>query len=139
MTRAGLKVRDYLTRSVITVTPETEITRAVSMLIGNDVSGLVVTDGADHVLGILTERDCIRTATQSGYFDELGGPVSDFMSAPAISVSPDDDLVEIAMRFVDSKYRRFPVVENGRLVGIICRRDVLRALLRSPWFAQPGL
>lgn len=135
MNKIALRVRDFMVREVVTVLPDSEITRAVSMLIKNDISGLVVLDTTGKVVGILTERDCIRTATQSGYFDELGGPVSEFMSAPVVTVEPDEDLIKVAMRFIDSKYRRFPVVENDRLLGIISRRDVLRALGNGTWFS----
>ena len=134
MNKIAMKVRDYMVREVVTTPPDSEITRAVGLLIQNDISGLVVTDSAGAVVGILTERDCIRTATQSGYFDELGGPVADYMSSPVITVSPDEDLMNVAIRFIDSKFRRYPVVDNGRLLGIISRRDVLRALGHGSWF-----
>lgn len=137
MNTVPLKVSDYMVRRVLTVTADTEITRAVGLLIENDVSGLVVVDANGGVVGMLTERDCISTAAQSGYFDELGGPVSDFMSAPAVTVNPDENLFDVAIRFISTKYRRYPVVEDGRLVGIIARRDVLRALRRSSWFPVP--
>ncbi|MBT8062268.1 MAG: CBS domain-containing protein [Xanthomonadales bacterium] len=125
-----LKVRDYMVADVLTVTPGTEITRVVDILIENDISGLVVVDEIGATVGIVTERDCIATVMHSGYFDELGGPVSEFMSAPVQTAAPDDSLVDIAVRFVNSAFRRFPVHEDGRLVGIIARRDVLRALVR---------
>lgn len=125
-----------MVRKVVTIPPDSEITRAVRLLIENDISGLVVTDSLGKVVGILTERDCIRIATQSGYFDELGGPVADYMSSPVIMVSPDEDLMNVAIRFIDSKYRRYPVVENGKLLGIISRRDVLRALGHGSWFSR---
>ncbi len=134
MIEVPLKVRDYMVRDVVTVTPNTEITRVVNILIENDISGLVVVSEDGAVTGIVTERDCIATATQSGYHDQPGGPVSDYMSSPVQSASPNDNLVDIAVRFIDSKYRRFPVLEDGRLAGIIARRDVLRALGNSAWF-----
>lgn len=124
----SLKVQDYMMTDVITVTPEIEITRVISLLIENDISGLLVTDARGQVVGIVTERDCIGTAVNSGYFDELGGPVSDYMTSPVESVSPDDNLVDLAVRMTHSSFRRFPVLQDGRLVGIISRRDVLRSL-----------
>jgi len=136
MIERPLKVRDYMMRDVVTVGPDTEITRVVSMLIEHDISGIVVVRDGDAVAGMVTERDCIGTATQSGYFDQLGGPVAEYMSAPVDTVGPDENLVDVAVRFTRSRYRRFPVVEAGRLVGIIARRDVLRALGRSAWFGS---
>lgn len=128
--RKPLKVRDYMVKDVLTVTPDTEITRVVDILIENDISGLVVLDENGVTTGIVTERDCIATVMHSGYFDELGGPVSEFMSSPVETAAPEDSLVDVAERFVSSAFRRFPVLEDGRLAGIIARRDVLRALVR---------
>lgn len=137
MIEVPLKVRDYMMSDVVTVTPDTEITRVVRILIERDISGIVVVDSSAAVVGIVTERDCIGTATQSGYFDQLGGPVADFMSAPVETVGPEENLVDVAVRFTHSRYRRYPVLEGTRLVGIIARRDVLRALGRSAWFGLP--
>lgn len=132
-----LKVRDYMTTEVVTVALDTEITRVVNLLIEKDISGLVVVDAAGKPVGIITERDCIETATQAGYFDEPGGPAKDYMSTPIESVTPDDNLVNVAVRMAGSVYRRYPVLEDGHLVGIIGRREVLRALGSGSWFRLP--
>ncbi len=84
---------------------------------------------------MLTERDFIEVALNAGYFDERGGSVAEFMTQDVETVGPDDSLVDVAARFVSSPFRRYPVVEDGRLVGIIARRDVLRALRSDRWFA----
>jgi CBS domain-containing protein len=123
-----------MNHDVITVTPESEMTRLVQLLVEKDISGVVVVSEDAEVVGIVTERDCIAVMTSSGYFDQLGGPTRDFMSTPVITVSPDDNLIDIAVRMTNSKYRRYPVVQNGRLIGIISRRDVLRALGKGTWF-----
>jgi len=130
-----LRVRDYMTTEVLTIEPQVEIMRAIHLLVERDVSGILVVDEQKRLLGILTERDCIRTAIEGGYFDETGGVVGDFMSAPVQSVSPDDSLLDVAELFADSPFRRCPVVAEGRLVGLIGRRDVLRALKSGAWFS----
>ncbi len=132
------RVRDYMSRDLLTVSPETEIMRAIHLLVEHDVSGLPVVDGQNRLCGILTERDCIRIALQAGYFDEAGGRVADYMSPSVHTVTPDDTLMDLAELFVESPFRRCPVVEDGRLVGLICRRDVLRALKGGAWFADAG-
>lgn len=131
---AALRVRDYMTSSLVTITPDTEIMRAVHMLVEHDISGMPVVDDEGKLIGILTERDCIATALQAGYFDEAGGSVRDFMSSPVETADPDDSLMDIADRLSKSSHRRFPVVEEGRLVGLISRRDVLQALKQGAWF-----
>lgn len=68
-----LRVRDFMTTSLHTVPPDTEIMSAVQQLVAANISGLLVVDDSAGLVGILTERDCIRLALQSGYFDETGG------------------------------------------------------------------
>lgn len=127
-----------MTVDVLTVAPDTEVTQVVELLIEHDVSGVVVVDARGSMVGILTERDCIGVASSAGYFDEWGGPVEAYMSTPVETAGPDDNLVDIAERMTQSPYRRFPVVDNGELVGIIGRRDVLKALSGGSWFAKQG-
>jgi CBS domain-containing protein len=131
-----LRVRDYMARQVRTVAPSTEVTQAVQTLIDEDISGVLVVDASGTVVGVLTERDCIAVAVAAGYYDEWGGPVANYMSTPVESVAPDENLVDVAVRMTSSRYRRFPVIDNGRLVGLISRRDVLRALGKGSWFAK---
>lgn len=131
-----LRVRDYMTANVLTVTPGTEITQVIQMLIEHDISGVLVVDENGALVGIVTERDCIAVASAAGYYDEWGGPVERYMSAPVETVTPDENLVDVAVRMTNSPYRRFPVVDNLRLVGLIGRRDVLKALGSGSWFVK---
>lgn len=131
MTSVSVRVRDFMLTDPLTVAPDTEIRRVLRLLIEHDVSGAPVVDAEGLVLGIVTERDCIAVAVEAGYFGEWGGPVSKYMSAPAETVAPGDSLVDVATRMAKSPYRRFPVVEDGRLVGMLGRREVLRAINRG--------
>ena len=133
-----LRVSDYMTQDLLTVTPDTEITRVVQLLIDNDISGLMVVGDDGALLGILTERDCVAAATSAGYYDELGGPAARYMTSPVETVTSSQNLVDVAIRMARSPFRRFPVVDDGQLVGLISRRDVLRALGSGSWFTKPG-
>jgi len=132
------RVRDYMTKAPCTVLPGMEIMRAVGLLVERDLSGFPVANDAGELLGILTERDIIRVGMQAGYFDEIVGTVGDYMTRDLETVHPDDSLMDVAERFVASSHRRFPVVADGLLVGLLCRRDVLRALTDSSWFPGRG-
>ncbi len=134
MNAIPIAVRDCMAINPITVTPETEITQVVRILIEQDISGVIVVDDEDVVAGVVTERDCIAAATSADYYGEWGGPVGKYMSAPVECVSPDDNLVDVADRMAKSSFRRFPVVEEGRLVGLLSRRDVMRALSNGARF-----
>lgn len=131
-----LRVRDFMTEEPITVHAEDPIMGTVKLLVDRDISGVIVVDDAEAPVGILTERDCIRTALQAGYFDESAGVVGHYMTHHVHSVAPDDNLLDIAELFANSPFRRCPVVAEGRVVGIIYRRDVLRALTQSAWFGR---
>ena len=122
------RVRDFYTTHLVTVRCDTPIMRAVQVMLEHDISGMPVVDENRQLVGILTERDCIRKAVEAGYLDEPGGRVDEYMSSEVETVGPDDALMDVAARFVDSPYRRFPVVEHGLLLGIIGRRDFLRAM-----------
>ena len=133
MNEIALRVRDYMTRELITIPADTEIAQAVHLLIEHDISGLLVSDGAGGVAGVFTERDCIAVAAEAGYYEEWGGPVANYMSTPVESVGPDDNLIDVAMRMATSPHRRFPVVDGGKLVGLLSRRDVMRAIEKGSW------
>ena len=124
----SMLVKDHMKTAVITLHPEMEILRASQVLIGSDISGAPVLDRHGRLIGILTERDCLRVALQADYHGQPGGLVREFMSKEPVSVRPDDTILELAERFIREKYRRYPVLDGGRLVGVISRRDVMRAM-----------
>ncbi len=121
-------VRDYMATKLITVTPEMEILRAASILTENKISGAPVVDQNGKLVGMITERDYLRVVLDAGYYQNYGGQVKNFMSKDVTTVTPDESIMTMAKRFMDSTYRRYPVLENDQLVGQISRRDVMRVL-----------
>ena len=128
-------VRDYMSRKLLTLDPQTEILRALRTLSEHDVAGAPVVDEAGKMIGIFTEIDCIRMALDAAYHSQFGGVVADFMSKEVDVMSPDDSMVAAAQRFLAQHYHRFPVVEDGQLVGTISRREVMQAL-SDAWESQ---
>ena len=110
--------------------PEMEILHAAHQLVKHNVSGAPVLDRHGRLVGILTERDIMQVATQAYYHGTPGGLVSERMTTDPVSVSPDSSILTLAEMFIDGRFHRYPVVDNGRLVGIISRRDVMRAMAR---------
>lgn len=137
MSQIPLRVRDYMTRELITIPADTEIAQAIHLLIEHDISGLLVNDGAGGIAGVFTERDCIAVAAEAGYYEQWGGPVANYMSAQVETVGPDDNLMDIAARMATSPHRRFPVVDDNKLIGLLSRRDVMRAIEKGSWSKQP--
>jgi CBS domain-containing protein len=88
-----------------------------------------VVDHHGNMVGMLSEFDCMKVALDSTYHGEWGGRVSEFMTRDVITVPADMSIIDLARRFQESRLRRFPVMDDTRLVGQISRRDVLRALM----------
>jgi CBS domain-containing protein len=126
----SLDIRDYMATELVTLDPEADLLAAANMLIDHDISGAPVVDGDGRMIGILTERDCLQAALQAEYYGTRGGLVRDFMSVDVESVAPNESILKIAAMFIKGSYNRYPVVEDGRLVGQISRLDVMRALRR---------
>ena len=123
-------VKDYMTRNVITLTPDMEILKALLVLAENDIAGAPVLDER-ALVGILTGKDCLKSALRAAYHSEYGGVLATFMSRDVVTVAPDDGLVQVAQQFVERPFHRYPVMEEGTMVGIISRRDVIQALARK--------
>jgi CBS domain-containing protein len=98
------------------------------ILVEQRLSGAPVTDQVGNLVGILTERDCMQIALGAGYYSEDGGHVANFMSPDVVTVDANTPVTEVAECFASSNFRRLPVMEQGRLIGIISRRDVLKQL-----------
>ncbi|MDX1513995.1 MAG: CBS domain-containing protein [Gammaproteobacteria bacterium] len=124
----SVKVRDYMAANLVTLSPEMEILRAIHLLVEKRISGAPVVDEHGNMVGVLSEQDCMKVALDAGYYEEYGGHVHEYMSKKVETVEADASILTLAERFIEGKYRRFPVVEDNRLVGQISRRDVLRAL-----------
>lgn len=122
------KVRDCMDTVVPTLTPQTGMLEAVDFLLHHHVTGAPVLDAAGAMVGIVTEKDCLRLLTTGVEEGQAPPVVGDFMSAKVESVPPDMDVYYLAGMFLRTNFRRFPVVENGRLVGAVTRFDLLRVI-----------
>lgn len=128
MTIKSVLVKDYMARTLVTFKPETDVLDAVHTLVASRIAGAPVVDDHGHLLGMLSEYDCMKVALDAGYHGTAGGPVSEYMSDGVETVDADMSIVDLAQVFINKKFRRFPVMHGTRLVGQISRRDVLRAL-----------
>ncbi|SFP89709.1 CBS domain-containing protein [Tranquillimonas alkanivorans] len=122
------RIADYMTRDLVTLSPDDEITQAMHTLLSARISGAPVLDAAGELVGVLSKKDCLRAALHASYHRDWGGAVAHYMTREVETMEARTDIVTAAQRFVDSAFRRFPVVSDGRLVGQISRADVLRAL-----------
>jgi len=121
-------VKDYMSGSLVTFGPQTDMLDAIQELLRHGIAGAPVVDDQGNLIGMLSELDCMKIALTAGYFGEKGGPVQDYMTAGAETVDADMSIIDLAERFIASGFRRYPVMRGNRLIGQISRRDVLRAL-----------
>ncbi len=125
----SIAVKDYMVASLVTFTPTMDVMEAIDVLVKNRISGAPVIDDHGNLVGLLSEKDCMKVAIQAGYYEELGGRVEEYMTKEVITVESESSVLDLAKMFMEKSPRRYPVVEDNRLVGQISRRDVLRAFM----------
>jgi CBS domain-containing protein len=123
-----LTVAHYMAKDLITVHPDVPASQGILLLVKHQISGMPVVNDQGNIVGILSERDCLKTFVHARYHNLPTTAVRDLMSTEVHTIGPDLGILEVAEVFLNGHYRRLPVVENGRLVGQISRRDVLRAV-----------
>ena len=147
-----LKVKDIMTKELITVSPETEIVHATKLLLENRINGVPVTDETGKLVGILCQSDLIaqqKALPVPSFFTFLNGlitltsmkqfekqvqkiaaiTVAQAMTPNPVTVASDTDIGAVAALMVDNNFHTIPVVDKGELVGIVGKEDILRTLI----------
>lgn len=114
--------RDIMTRKVITIRPQASAQEAAQLLDQNRISGLPVVDEHEKIIGIVTEADIISKVDRGGL------QVGDIMSREIIAVDEESPVDEIAALLTERRIKRVPVVNKGKLVGIVSRADIVHAV-----------
>ncbi|SMP72882.1 CBS domain-containing protein [Desulfonatronum zhilinae] len=146
--------KDIMTRDVVTVTPDTDVNAAAKILLEKDFNGLPVLDEDGKLVGVLCQSDLVvqqREFPLPSFFTLLGGfvaltslsqlqravdkmaatKVSQAMTPDPVSVSPDTPVNKLADLMAEKKYHTIPVLEDGKLVGVVGKKDILRLLASS--------
>ena len=121
-------VADVMATELVTFRPDTRIFEAIRTLLDNRISGAPVVDSENNLVGILSRKDCLRIAFVAGYHNDWDGWVREFMVTDVKTMEADTDLISAAQIFLDTHFRRYPVMRDGRLVGQVSRHDILDAL-----------
>ena len=111
---------------LITVTKDTPIYEAIRILVENNITGLPVVNDDMTMAGVITEKDVMKLLY--GNLNEPG-KVGDFMTEKVISFDRQDSLIDIAESFMNNHFRRVPILTNGKLAGIISRKDIIKYIL----------
>ena len=148
---AELTVREVMITEVVTVSPDTTVRELAELLAGRDISGAPVVDGEGKLVGVVSEADVVQqdrelhfpyyipfldsiiylewVPTYEKRFRKMFGVVvGDIMTKRVITVSPEDSIHHAATLMSDKRVNRLPVVEAGKLVGILTRADIVRAI-----------
>ncbi len=125
----SLTAADIMARSEATLHPESDIYNAMERLLKGRLTGAPVVDDEGALLGMLTERDCLKVMVDGALDGLPRGKVSDYMTSPAESITPTTSLYDVAQIFLTRSYRKLPVVDRaGRVIGQVSRRDILVAI-----------
>lgn len=125
--------RDVMSSPVITLRPDTPTHAAAALLVSHGFTAAPVVDDERRVVGIATEADLVRGRIRpEGWPAESApeGTVAAAMTPTPITMRPEDDLADIATLMLDERIRSVPIVDDGVLVGMVSRRDVLRCVAR---------
>jgi len=120
------ETKDIMSTDVVSVQPDTPVTRAVELLIENDITGLPVVEPSGRLVGIVTEKDLIGVLCGQ---DAPRGTARDYMTDDVISFDEDDDIIAICECLIHNHLRRVPILADGKLVGIISRRDLIKYIM----------
>jgi len=127
----SVKISDYMARKLVCFRAETNVYEAMQELLDNRISGAPVVNEAGELVGIISEVDLMQVITRGSYYDDMGGIVGDYMHFPVDTVPMDLDIYSLAEKFIHEGRRRFPVLNQGKLVGQISRRNVLEAIRQA--------
>ncbi len=123
-------VANYMSVDLVTFKPEQDINEAIATMLERKISGAPVLNEREELIGIISEKDCLKVIIDDAYHNQphTKNKVEDYMSPNVETVSIDSSIVDVAHKFFDQHYRRFPVVDShGKVKGQVSRRDILKA------------
>ncbi|MBS2783719.1 CBS domain-containing protein [Aeromonas salmonicida] len=123
-----LHIRDHMSRLTHFLTPQLGLAEALDRLHHSGLSGLPVLDDQQQLVGFLSEQDCIPSLITGSYHCDTRTQVEDMMSRTPLSVDPDDSILDLARQMTGAKPKVYPVLEQGKVIGIISRHQVMQAL-----------
>ena len=127
-----LKAKDIMTTEVVAVSKDADIYRAIRMMVENNVTGLPVIDKDRMLVGVVTEKDVLKLLYD---VEDRPGKVEDFMTRAVVAFDQETDIATVADGLAASHFRRVPILNHGRLVGIISRKDVIKHI-KEQWLTE---
>jgi len=131
--RIPLKAKDVMQQPVIAATPRASLRDIASQIIKYEFSGMPVAEPDGKVLGVITEADIVFSLIDGHRLENV--TAANFMTSPPVTVDVEDPIDLVMRTLQEHRIVRVPVTELGKLVGIISRRDVIRAILEPEFIA----
>ncbi len=125
---SSILVKDYMQANVQAIKADASVREVVEHLLKWNITGAPVVDASMAVVGFVSEQDCIKEMLNSAFYAEDSALVTSIMRCDVLSVTPETSILEIAETMLGNKPKNYPVIEHGRLVGLINRRHILQAL-----------
>ncbi|WP_438972388.1 CBS domain-containing protein [Polaribacter sp.] len=125
-------VSDYMSTKLITFKATDSLDHVISLLIQNKISGGPVVNDANELIGIISETDCIKHISESKYYNmpsDINNTVGKYMVTDVDTIDKNMNIFDAAFKFLSARRRRFPVCENGKLIGQLSQKDVLKATM----------
>lgn len=128
----NIKVSDYMSTNLTTFRPEQSVIDVMNTLIKKKISGGPVVNDKNELVGIISEGDCMKQISNSRYYNQPMEDikVGDHMATDIETIDGDMNVFDAADKFLSSRRRRFPIVRDGKLVGLISQKDVLKAAIK---------
>jgi CBS domain-containing protein len=125
-----LQVKDFMTKNLICFTADQPMNEAIQTLLKKKISGAPVLDEKGKIIGVLSEGDCLKEVVKGKYLNSPSkmGNVGDYMTPDPVTIGPNENVFQVAALFLKLRLRRFPVLDQGKLVGQISQRDVMAAI-----------
>ncbi len=123
------KVEDYMDKKFLTLEPDMDVYRAIDLLLEKGMTSAVVVDPHEHVVGILSEKDCLRLIAGGSYHQMPTAKVRDFMTTDVFCIRPYTTIFKVADMFLEHNFRRIIISDDNKILkGQITRRDLLRVI-----------
>lgn len=127
----SILVKDYMDKNPHAILSTTPIRDVVAFLMRERVTGAPVVDKANNLVGFVSEQDCIKQMLNDAFYCEESESVSTVMTRKVKALTPETSIVEVAEAMSKAPPKNYPVVEDGKLVGLMSRRLILHALLET--------
>lgn len=126
----SMQVSDYMAKKLITFYPDQLMGEVIATLLKHRISGAPVINEKNELVGVISEGDCLKQIIKGRYDNVpfMTGYVKDHMATDVVTISPETNIFDAAKMFLERRLRRFPVIEDGKLVGQISQKDIMRAV-----------